>query len=103
MYYSSRAKVITHGVPVPLTTDRVMASWVEIVADPSNTSWVYVGGPNTTRGGGPLSKTYEGIPIKPGVWLLMREMGGYAFYDLRYIMVDSETDGDSVDFVYGRS
>jgi hypothetical protein len=79
-----------------------MCAWVEIVADTSNAGLVYVGGRNTTRGtGAPF--TYEGIPLYPKVWLLMREMGGPNCYDLQYIYVDADNANDSVSFVYGRS
>jgi hypothetical protein len=101
MYYSDRATVVKSGTPVPLSATRLMASWVELVADKDNTGLVYVGGTNTTKGTG-VAKTYQGIPLYQGIWLLLRELGGQAYYDLRYVYIDADNDGDSVDFVYGR-
>jgi hypothetical protein len=104
MYYSDRIKVDVAGTPKPFTTTRVMANWVEIVADKDNTGLVYIGGSNTTHGTlNGTNKDYIGIPLYKGIWLLFREMGGPPCYDLSTIYVDADNNNDAIDFVYGRA
>lgn len=103
MYYSSRKTLTTSGVPEPLTPIQVKTSWIELVADITNSGLVYIGGSTTTKGtGNGLNKDYQGIPLYPGEWLLFRWMDAYNPYDLHTIYMDADNDGDSVDFVHGR-
>lgn len=103
MYYSRRVSVAAPGTKVALTTARTMANWVEITADRDNTGIVYVGGANVFHGTlNGTNKDYIGIPLYKGVWVLFREMGGPAAYDLSTIYIDADNANDAIDFVYGR-
>lgn len=103
MYYAGRVTVAHAGTPVPFSSTRIVAAWVEMVADKDNSGLVYTGGTNTTKGtGNGLNKDYEGIPLYPGIWLLYRAIDyPVNVYDLRYLYLDADNDGDSMDFVYG--
>jgi hypothetical protein len=99
---NGRVTVPKAGTPVPFSLVPARALWIEMVADPTNKGVVYTGGTNASRGGGPTSKTYEGIPLYPGVWLLYRTIDYPSEpYDLRYLYIDADNSGDSMDFVYG--
>ena len=107
MLYSGRVQVTSAGTKVPLSATSVMASWITVVGDLSNTGTVYVGD-STVKNASSGAKTYIGHPlVKPAAgaqpnFINVREIGGPAIYDLSLIFVDADTSNDAITFNYGR-
>lgn len=95
MIHTGTKSVTAAGTAEALVSSHTPAAWVIVAAKRGNTNYVYVGDSTVTSS--------NGIPLAPGNNLPMPMMGGPNCYDLFGVYVDADTNGDGVNFFYGRT
>jgi hypothetical protein len=97
--YSNTVTVTNAGTPVPLLATQTRAAWVVIQSKSTNSGNIYPGG-GGTKSASPLSGST--VAITSGNSLTLPWMGGAGTYNLNDIVVDADSSGAVVRFIYGK-
>lgn len=100
MVYGSSKTVTTAGTPEALTSSRVPAVWVKIMAKSGNVGAVYLVGVNESTKN--ANTNSSGVEITPGSVVELLPCSDTNFYELSKIFIDVQVSGDGVKFNYGR-
>ena len=87
------ATVAAHGTRVPLSaTAKTMANWITFYAKAGNSGNIYIGGSTVSSTSGAIMGQGDAFVTWP--------MVAFNAYDLNQIYIDSDNDGEGVQFVY---